>query len=282
MLVLLVPTMTWVRLRLPGLGRTVEFICLLPLTVPAIVLVVGLTPVYAWVTYFVGGNAIWLAFAYVVLVLPYAYRSLDAGLRAIDVRTLVRGGPVARGELDHRDAAASSCPTCAPRCCRPRSSRWPWCWASSPSPACSAAPTSRSRCTSRQVRRADLGRRRARLARLRLRHPVRDVLRRRRPQRHLTAGPTAAHPQGAHMTAVPTAYARTDDGRPARGGRRADRPAPQLRRGAGARRPHPATSRRASSWRCSGRRAAARPPRCAAWPASRTPTRAASRSAART
>ena len=51
-------------------------------------LVVGLTPVYAWVTYFLGGNAIWLAFAYVVLVLPYAYRALDAGLRAIDVRTL--------------------------------------------------------------------------------------------------------------------------------------------------------------------------------------------------
>lgn len=88
MLLLLVPTMTWVRLRLPGLGRTVEFLCLLPLTVPAIVLVVGLTPVYAWVTYFLGGNAIWLAFAYVVLVLPYAYRALDAGLRAIDVRTL--------------------------------------------------------------------------------------------------------------------------------------------------------------------------------------------------
>jgi putative spermidine/putrescine transport system permease protein len=88
MLVLLVPTMTWVRLRLPGLTRTVEFICLLPLTVPAIVLVVGLTPIYAWVTYFVGGSAIWLSFAYVVLVLPYAYRAIDAGLRAIDVRTL--------------------------------------------------------------------------------------------------------------------------------------------------------------------------------------------------
>lgn len=88
MLVLLVPTMTWVRLRLPGLSRTIEFLCLLPLTVPAIVLVVGLTPVYAWVTYFLGGSAIWLSFAYVVLVLPYAYRALDAGLRAIDVRTL--------------------------------------------------------------------------------------------------------------------------------------------------------------------------------------------------
>ena len=31
-----------------------DSICLLPLTVPAIVLVVGLTPVYAWVTYLLG------------------------------------------------------------------------------------------------------------------------------------------------------------------------------------------------------------------------------------
>lgn len=88
MLVLLVPTMTWVRLRLPGLSRTLEFVCLLPLTVPAIVLVVGLTPVYAWVYYLLGSSTLWLGLAYVVLVLPYAYRSVDAGLRAIDVRTL--------------------------------------------------------------------------------------------------------------------------------------------------------------------------------------------------
>ena len=88
MLLLLVPTMTWVRLRLPGLTRTVEFICLLPLTMPAIVLVVGLTPVYAWVTYLLGEGTVWLGLAYVILVLPYAYRSLDAGLRAIDVKTL--------------------------------------------------------------------------------------------------------------------------------------------------------------------------------------------------
>ena len=88
MLALLVPTMTWVRLRLPKLSRTVEFLCLLPLTVPAIVLVVGLTPVYAWVFYLLGGKTIWLSLVYVILVLPYAYRSLDAGLRSIDVKTL--------------------------------------------------------------------------------------------------------------------------------------------------------------------------------------------------
>jgi putative spermidine/putrescine transport system permease protein len=88
MLVLLVPTVVWVRLRLPRLRRVVEFVCLLPLTIPAIVLVVGLAPVYAWVTYFLGGSALTLTFAYTILVLPYAYRSIDAGLSAIDVRTL--------------------------------------------------------------------------------------------------------------------------------------------------------------------------------------------------
>jgi putative spermidine/putrescine transport system permease protein len=88
MLVLLVPTVIWVRLRLPRLRRVVEFICLLPLTIPAIVLVVGLAPVYAWVTYFLGGSSLTLTFAYTILVLPYAYRAIDAGLSAIDVRTL--------------------------------------------------------------------------------------------------------------------------------------------------------------------------------------------------
>ncbi len=88
MLLLLVPTVIWVRLRLPRLRRAIEFVCLLPLTIPAIVLVVGLAPVYAWVTYFLGGSSLTLAFAYTVLVLPYAYRAIDAGLSGIDVRTL--------------------------------------------------------------------------------------------------------------------------------------------------------------------------------------------------
>lgn len=88
MLVLLVPTMVWVRLRVPGATRTIEFLCLLPLTIPALVIVVGLQPVYAWVTYFFGESALTLTFIYTVLVLPYAYRSVDAGLASIDVRTL--------------------------------------------------------------------------------------------------------------------------------------------------------------------------------------------------
>jgi putative spermidine/putrescine transport system permease protein len=95
MLFLLVPTMVWVRLRLPRLRRVIEFICLLPLTIPAIVLVVGLAPIYLWVSYYgdqlapgAGDSILTLAFAYVILVLPYTYRTLDAGLSAIDVKTL--------------------------------------------------------------------------------------------------------------------------------------------------------------------------------------------------
>ena len=46
MLVLLVPTMAWTYRPGPALKRPVEFLCLLPLAIPAIVLVVGIVPIY--------------------------------------------------------------------------------------------------------------------------------------------------------------------------------------------------------------------------------------------
>ncbi|MCX5208352.1 ABC transporter permease subunit [Kitasatospora sp. NBC_00240] len=88
MLLLLVPTLAWVRLRLPRARRPVEFLCLLPLMIPAIVLVVGIAPLYAWVAYLLGDSPLTLTFVYVVLVLPFGYRAIDAGLAAIDLRTL--------------------------------------------------------------------------------------------------------------------------------------------------------------------------------------------------
>jgi putative spermidine/putrescine transport system permease protein len=88
MLLLLVPTMIWVRLRLPRLNRVVEFLCLLPLTIPAIVLVAGLAPEYRWLSINVSESIFTLAFVYLVLVLPYTYRTLHTGLAAIDVKTL--------------------------------------------------------------------------------------------------------------------------------------------------------------------------------------------------
>jgi putative spermidine/putrescine transport system permease protein len=87
-LVLLVPTMIWVRLRVRWLSRAVEFLCLLPLTIPAIVLVVGLAPIYRSVRQHISLSALQLFWAYAILALPYAYRALSAGLETIDVPTL--------------------------------------------------------------------------------------------------------------------------------------------------------------------------------------------------
>jgi putative spermidine/putrescine transport system permease protein len=86
-LLLLVPTMIWIKLRVPWISRTVEFLCLLPLTIPAIVLVVGLGPIYNWIQQR-NVSTLMLFWVYVILVLPYAYRALAAGLNTVDVKTL--------------------------------------------------------------------------------------------------------------------------------------------------------------------------------------------------
>ena len=87
MLVLVVPTMIWIRLRVRWLARTMEFLCLLPLTIPAIVLVVGLGPIYNKLAH-LSLSTLMLFWVYVVLALPYAYRALAAGLNAMDATTL--------------------------------------------------------------------------------------------------------------------------------------------------------------------------------------------------
>lgn len=87
-LVVLLPTMILVHIRFPKLKRVLEFICIVPITVPAIVLVVGLAPVYGVVVRVLGGSIWTLALAYGITVLPYAYRSIQANLDAVPVVTL--------------------------------------------------------------------------------------------------------------------------------------------------------------------------------------------------
>jgi len=87
-LLILLPTMILVHLQFPKLRRVLEFICIIPITVPAIVLVVGLAPVYGVVVR-VFGSSVWtLAFAYGITVLPYAYRSIQANISTVDMITL--------------------------------------------------------------------------------------------------------------------------------------------------------------------------------------------------
>jgi putative spermidine/putrescine transport system permease protein len=83
---LMVPTTIYVHLRLPRVRRVVEFITILPIVIPPIILIEGVLGSYpSWIK----SSPYLLSFLYVVLAMPFVYRSLDAGLGAIDLKTLV-------------------------------------------------------------------------------------------------------------------------------------------------------------------------------------------------
>lgn len=91
-LLIVVPTAYWVTLRLPKARPVVEFITLLPFVIPAIVLVFGIIRLYSrpplLLTATYDSSRVLLICMYVALSFPYMFRSVDNGLRAIDVRTL--------------------------------------------------------------------------------------------------------------------------------------------------------------------------------------------------
>ncbi|MEJ8634891.1 ABC transporter permease [Streptomyces sp. MS2.AVA.5] len=102
-LLLAVPALVAVRLGAPRLRPLVEVVCMLPLVVPPIALVTGIGTVLRWGPEHLSRTPLYQTFlavqnesfplvlvlAYTVLALPFVYRSLDAGLRAVDVPTLV-------------------------------------------------------------------------------------------------------------------------------------------------------------------------------------------------
>jgi len=90
---IVVPTAYWVRLRLSRLRPVIEFITLLPLVIPAIVVVFGYIRLFntsSWLplTGTAHGTNLLLLCGYATLALPYMYRAVDTGLSTLDVRTL--------------------------------------------------------------------------------------------------------------------------------------------------------------------------------------------------
>jgi putative spermidine/putrescine transport system permease protein len=100
---LMVPAMLALRLRPSRLRAVVEVVCSLPLVVPPIAFVAGIGTVLRWGPDHLATTPLFQTFiaiqrplfpivlvlAYTVMALPFVYRALDAGLRAIDVKTLV-------------------------------------------------------------------------------------------------------------------------------------------------------------------------------------------------
>ena len=100
--ILLVPAMLAIRLHLPKLRAVIESISMVPLIVSPVALVAGVSTVLGWGLndqgtwlYQLDANLqnqsfpLILPLVYAMLALPFAFRALDAGLRAVDLKTLV-------------------------------------------------------------------------------------------------------------------------------------------------------------------------------------------------
>ncbi len=92
-ILIIAPTAYWVRLKTPRMRPLIEFVTLLPLVIPPIVIVFGYIRMYNTSSFLpltgsAMGTNVLLMFGYSVLALPYVYRAIDTGLRTIDIVTL--------------------------------------------------------------------------------------------------------------------------------------------------------------------------------------------------
>jgi putative spermidine/putrescine transport system permease protein len=94
-LAIMVPTTVYIHLRLPHLKRVMDFVTALPIVIPPVVLILG---VLGAAPAKLKASPFLLALEYVVLAVPFSYRALDAGVRSIDVRTLVDASRSLGGE----------------------------------------------------------------------------------------------------------------------------------------------------------------------------------------
>jgi putative spermidine/putrescine transport system permease protein len=107
---IVLPAAYFVRLRLQWLRPVMEFITLLPLIVPPIILVFGhiklfnsssILPLlgtiqvpFTSIVFQTLGTDILIVCGYVTLALPYMYRAIDTGLRTIDVQTMTEAATI--------------------------------------------------------------------------------------------------------------------------------------------------------------------------------------------
>jgi putative spermidine/putrescine transport system permease protein len=87
-LALIVPTAIWIYLKVPKAKPVIELFTLLPFVIPPIILAFGLIRTYSKPPLSLVSSPLLLVAGYVIVSFPYIYKSVDAGLRAMDLRGL--------------------------------------------------------------------------------------------------------------------------------------------------------------------------------------------------
>src|SRR5699024_6338553 len=85
---LLVPPIVFLNLKSPKLAKAAETLSVLPIVIPAVALVSGVSEFYRAVApgFLI---SLWsLVPLYVIIAMPLCYRAIDAGVKALDLRTL--------------------------------------------------------------------------------------------------------------------------------------------------------------------------------------------------
>jgi putative spermidine/putrescine transport system permease protein len=88
-LALMVPTVLWVHLRAPQYRSLIEAITLLVFAVPPITLVIGASGLLLGLVPKLLGTPLILVPFYIVLSFAFTFRALDAGVKSVDLHTLV-------------------------------------------------------------------------------------------------------------------------------------------------------------------------------------------------
>jgi putative spermidine/putrescine transport system permease protein len=90
---LMLPTVVWVRLKKPTATTVMEFTTLLPIVIPPVVLAAGIQQFEVnaptWMLKYIDHAQSGLIPFYAILAMPFTYRAIDTGVRAIDLHTLV-------------------------------------------------------------------------------------------------------------------------------------------------------------------------------------------------
>lgn len=88
--VLVIPAIILIDVRFPRMRRMMRVFMLFPIAVPAIILVVGFAPVFAFLSRVVGPGSWTLSLAYGVLAMPFVYTTVESDLSGLHAGTLVQ------------------------------------------------------------------------------------------------------------------------------------------------------------------------------------------------